>query len=251
MSRNPLHSEDPTLSIVRRKGSTPRSREYTEFFTEKMREGSSNTANISSTANVSVHSSSVMMRKRSILKNDSFEVTASGTTASEQSSAAAAPHVVRLKGVLKKDSSYDETLRPILKNADDVTAEAAAAAAVPSSPSTASNSEEDLSLGDNAPFSDVVIDPIPDAFRAKDDDEDSDELEQRLRRESESVQSRKQSLKDRLQTVIEPSSVKISSDDPHLANKLEQIALEADAIKQRQQLEEREKKAKEASSEPR
>ena len=42
-------------------------------------------------------------------------------------------------------------------------------------------------------------------------------------------------VKERLQPVIPPSSVKISSDDRNLANKLEQLAVEADAIIRKQQ----------------
>ena len=60
---------------------------------------------------------------------------------------------------------------------------------------------------------------------------------------------RKHSLKDR-QPLIPPSSVNISSDDRNLANKLEQLSLEADAIRLKMAQEEQQRKEREVKSKP-
>jgi hypothetical protein len=163
-------------------------------------------------------------RKRSILKHDSFET----------------PE--RLRGVLKKDSSYDEALRPILKNlesgAEDTTAVAVSTTSTTLKAATtpSSSSSEDLSPGSGAPFSDVVIDPIPGAKKDVLAASSSMQQQQQL---SSSSSARKHSLKDRHPVVL-PYNVSISSDDRNLANKLEQLALEAEAILLKQRLHKKE-----------
>ena len=148
--------------ILRRKGSATR-RDLTDVFAEK-------TAAASSSAS-GVASNHQHQRKRSILKHDSFEVStvASVAAAAPSEMAAVAPSVsggTRLRGVLKKDSSYDEGLKPILKHSEGESEQQLSIASVPapsSTTSSSSSSSEDLR---RRPFSDVIIDPIPGASSA-------------------------------------------------------------------------------------
>ena len=154
------------------------------------------------------------VRKRSILKHgDSFD--------SSQLHHFNGHSENRLKGVLKKDSSYDETLKPILKN-QPLDQPILPSEPTVSSPSSTSSSE-DLK---NTPFSDVVIDPIP-GSKSPIPSSSTPVRKASLKRD------RKPSLKDR-QPVIPPSSVKLSSDDRDLADKLEKLAVEAENIKKKQ-----------------
>lgn len=151
--------------------------------------------------------------KRSILKHESFDADSNG----------------RLRGVLKKDSSYDETLRPILKNP-----EVEAVISKPPSPSSSSN--EDVSSALKTHFNDVVIDPIPGVKKP---------IVEQVQFQSQ----RRSSFKNR-EPVIPPSSVNISSDDRDLAEKLDKISQEAEAIKL-QQLQQQQEEEEESLQQPR
>ena len=58
----------------------------------------------------------VQQRKRSILKHESFDVEDLANAEGGNGSGGGIMGQSRLKGVLKKDSSYDDGLKPILKN---------------------------------------------------------------------------------------------------------------------------------------
>jgi len=204
-------------------------------------------------------------RKRSILKYESLENEDATTSMTESVGES------RLRGVLKKDSSYDEGLKPILKNVDTsedfptVTTGGVTTISPPpppsststSSTSSPSSSSEDLAKvcggrSRRRAFSDVIIDPIPASLlnRGEDANEGSRDCEEQQKagtspREIFSPSqsrypSRKASLKDR-QPVIPPESVKISSDDRDLVEKLQRLTQEAEAIKLRQMEVERER----------
>ena len=139
-----------------------------------------------------------------------------------------------MKGVLKKDSSYDETLKPILKNPDDASvlsvemAAANGAKSVLRTSSTSSSSSVDDVVNKKNAFSDVVIDPEPNFVG------ESNVIH------AATSGSRKASLKNTAnnrEPVIPPSSIKISSGDPNLARKLEQVSIEAEAIKKQREAE--------------
>ena len=212
--------------ILKRKGSSSR-KDFSDFLVEKDT-ATSQTSSTSAAATTSSVSPTVPVypqRKRSILKHDSFE----------------ASEISRLKGVLKKDSSYDDGLKPILKNNEHGVEDVVVAAAIANQDlNHSSSSSEDISK--NAPFSDVIIDPIPKALSI-DEDEDSAAFKESKVASVTTTPVRKPSLKDR-QPVIPPSSVKISAEDRNLANKLEQLAEEAESIRKRQllEMEESEKK---------
>lgn len=183
------------------------------------------------------------MRKRSILKYDSFDTSAlpSSTTNSQ----GGANSDGGIKGVLKKDSSYDETLKPILKNFDEESnPQQSQPSVINSNPgqgngganpaavrtsSLSSSSSEDLAKN-SGHFSDVVIDPIPSSVGTK-----KSEVTEPFHFASNSLQTSEiknfASMQRDLEPVIPVSSVKLSSDDRNLANKLEQLAVEADNIK--------------------
>ena len=136
-----------------------------------------------------------------------------------ENTSAVASQQTKRRGVLKKDSSYDDTLKPILKNNGHETI-----SILPqntklndSVSSTSSEDLENLIDNNNRGFVDVVIDPIPQAPNA-----DSSEDEFKLR-----SSPRKSSLGPRL-PVIPPSSVKITSDG-NLACKLEALSGQAEA----------------------
>lgn len=236
--------------ILRRKGSATR-RDLADFFAEKANRDAPNPS----------AGGAIGQRKRSILKYDSFDSTAdagaSQAAAVGSSGSVAGGGSGRLRGVLKKDSSYDEGLRPILKHSDETgkaeTTAAAASSSVspvipvpppPESASSASSSSEDISKTNRA-FSDVVIDPIPGSGRRSSEAVDLPASVGAAAPTpspcTSSHHSRKASLKER-QPMIPPSSVKISSDDRDLAEKLQQLASEADAIRLRQEEEERRKR---------
>ncbi len=221
-------------SKLRRKGSATR-RDFSDFFVDKA-QSSSGSGTVTSTANLMLG-----QRKRSILKHDSFD------SSSASASAASAPsgpdssvqgHQGRLRGVLKKDSSYDEGLKPILKNVDDSSEIPVGTPLAPAPPSSSSASSSSEDIAANRPFSDVIIDPIP-GRRSSEAAAAAALAEDPLPAPPPPVpsttphHSRKASLKDR-QPVIPPSSVKISSDDRDLADKLQRLALEAEAIRMRQ-----------------
>jgi hypothetical protein len=160
-------------------------------------------------------------RKRSILKYDSFEVADDTLVFMNED------HRPR-RGVLKKDSSYDETLRPILKNTGSDYESAVASMRLSKvcqmNESVSSTSSEDLeSLLDqnNRGFVDVVIDPVPKSVEQSSTSEDEDVNHHYI------PSPRKASLGPRL-PVIPPSSVKISADG-NLAGKLQVLSGQAEA----------------------
>ena len=151
-------------------------------------------------------------RKRSILKYDSFEVADDSPNNGDEQR----PR----RGVLKKDSSYDDTLRPILKY--PLTSETIVT--VPKnhesmSSTTSSEDLENLIDQSNRGFVNVNIDPLPKSV----DESNSSESEDMIKIPS----PRKSSLGPRL-PVIPPSSVKITPDG-NLACKLEALSGQAEA----------------------
>ncbi len=237
--------EPPGVGILHCKGSVARREHIADFFSEAA-SSSSTSANTPSISN-----SILGQRKRSILKHESFDAF---SVSSEVSGAGS-----HLRGVLKKDSSYDEGLKPILKNAEEQSKSSTAVAVatstlpVPSSTSSASSSSsEDIAA--NRPFSDVIIDPIP-GSSGRHFSEDFLEQQQHqqdqhhfalhpLSASATTHHSRKASLKADRQPVIPPSSVKISSDDPELADKLQRLAMEADTIRMKQDRERKEQQCR-------
>ena len=171
------------------------------------------------------------VRKRSILKHDFIEA----SEATEADQEWQRPR----RGVLKKDSSYDDTLKPILKNPSEPQMhhksqilEGGGAAS-----STSSEDLENLIDGNNRGFVDVVIDPVPKSVK------DSSEDESEIQHEVKIPSPRKSSLGPRL-PVIPPSSVKITSDG-NLAGKLEALTGQAEAkLKQMALEEQRDQQAK-------
>ena len=158
------------------------------------------------------------VRKRSILKHD-FEAT-------EDTKDDSRPR----RGVLKKDSSYDDTLKPILKHTNlsvDLTPNAQLHE---SASSTSSEDLENLIDGNNRGFVDVVIDPLPKSVHESSEDEENFDIAQKV------PSPRKSSLGPRL-PVIPPSSVKITSDG-NLACKLEALTGQAEAKLKQMALEE-------------
>ena len=186
-------------------------------------------------------------RKRSILRYDSFDAPESVINHS------AHPHTTsissRLRGVLKKDSSYDEGLRPILKYQDDhaVATSEVKRELVLKAPSTpSSSSAEDLSKNNPQSFCGVVIDPVPHVQNIQVEEECSDEglkfasvsnEDEFEPRRSSTGSSRKASLIKERSSLIPPSSIKLSSDDRDLAAKLEKVAVKAEEIRRKQEME--------------
>ena len=150
------------------------------------------------------------------------ELTGSGNALNTVESAGNAS--VTRRSVLKKDSSYDDTLRPILKNNPMYQSSETVSILPPASTSklnesASSTSSEDLENiidANNRGFVDVVIDPVPP------NPEDSSSDDQVL-----IPSPRKSSLGPRL-PVIPPSSVKITPDG-NLAYKLEALSGQAEA----------------------
>ena len=161
------------------------------------------------------------VRKRSILKHD---LEAAEDTKDLE-------HRPR-RGVLKKDSSYDDTLKPILKNTslsvDPVLSQKNQIHE--SASSTSSEDLENLIDGNNRGFVDVVIDPLPKSVHESSEDEENFDNTQKV------PSPRKSSLGPRL-PVIPPSSVKITSDG-NLAGKLEALTGQAEAKLKQMALEE-------------
>ena len=158
-------------------------------------------------------------RKRSILKYDSFEVADDSPVTGEEQR----PR----RGVLKKDSSYDDTLRPILKY--PLTSEAIVT--VPKSnnesmsSTTSSEDLENLIDQSNRGFVNVNIDPLPKSV--EDSNSEYSESEDHHQMQIRIPSPRKSSLGPRL-PVIPPSSVNITSDG-NLACKLEALSGQAEA----------------------
>jgi hypothetical protein len=212
----PTTSFAPSSGILRRKGSSPSS-----LGLQRRRITPSSTTDATS-APVTDHptsppSSIVGQRKRSILKHDSFDEASSVSN--------------RLRGVLKKDSSYDDPLRPILKNNADPHESAPPRTA----PTHSSSSSEDIAVRSNQ-FNDVVIDPIPGQGRK----DSTATTSATTATTSLSVAK----VKDREEHV---TSVNISSDDKNLANKLEQITVEAEYLK-KSRMQKREEEEEAASA---
>ena len=135
------------------------------------------------------------------------------------------------RGVLKKDSSYDDTLKPILKNTSlSVDPVLSNAQIHDSASSTSSEDLENLIDGNNRGFVDVVIDPMPKSVHESSEDEEKFDNTQKV------PSPRKSSLGPRL-PVIPPSSVKITSDG-NLAGKLEALTGQAEAKLKQMALEE-------------
>lgn len=156
-------------------------------------------------------------QKRAILRHDSLELVS---------------EVTRLKGVLKKDSSYEKTQRPILKNTgedDEVPIRDSCF-----SSNTTSSEDLDIIFGGNRAFSGVVIDPVPGCRRSAGtteselviQNESNEDLEALIQKSP--IKSRKSSLVHPRQPVIPPSSVKITS-DANLAMQLDCLADRAEA----------------------
>ena len=164
-------------------------------------------------------------RKRSILKHDLPD---------EDTSVMIVDEVKPRRGVLKKDSSYDDGLRPILKNPEDYVPPVVEAAAAATSSnyimnesvsSTSSEDLENLLDQNNRGFVDVVIDPVPKDVPMDAGTSSEEELKLMMQNSP-----RKASLTHHgpRQPVIPPSSVKISADG-NLAGKLQMLSGQAEA----------------------
>ena len=177
-------------------------------------------------------------------------------------------HISRKRSILRKDSSYEDALKPILKNATEVVDPSVVAEAKVLSPVKADHdvSSEDSVDEKGGPFSDVIIDkPITPSVLDESSSEaelekifekvthsdstSSEDLEVNsafhdviidpipgaaTARSASLSNSRKNSgvLLASRQPVIEPSSVKISADG-NLADKLQVVSGQAEAIKKR------------------
>ena len=159
-------------------------------------------------------SSAANARKRSILKYDSFEVADDSPVVDDQ--------LRPRRGVLKKDSSYDDTLKPIIKYplVSETIVTVPKGGNESMSSTTSSEDLENLIDQSNRGFVNVNIDPLP---KSMDESNSSASEEDIVRVPS----PRKSSLGPRL-PVIPPSSVKITSDG-NLACKLEVLSGQAEA----------------------
>ena len=198
----------------------------------------------SEAGNGSGGSGSGVTRKRSILKYDSFEVADDSpnvTGGGERDQEQLRPR----RGVLKKDSSYDDTLRPILKypltsseaienfRENDFTKNNTAVPKNSSnneeesmSSTTSSEDLENLIDQSNRGFVNVNIDPLP---KSNVEDSNSEFSETETEVQSRNIPSpRKSSLHGPRLPVIPPSSVNITSDG-NLACKLEALSGQAEA----------------------
>lgn len=160
------------------------------------------------------------MQKRTILRHDSLELISD---------------VTRLRGVLKKDSSYDTAQRPILKNSIEDSDDSVHENECGLSSNTTSSEDLDSLLGSNRAFSGVVIDPVPGGRKSGGTVENDGEIQNDSGEECElqlsqksPVKSRKSSLVHPRQPVIPPSSVKITP-DANLAMQLDCLADRAEA----------------------
>jgi hypothetical protein len=158
--------------------------------------------------------------KRTILRHDSLELISD---------------VTRLRGVLKKDSSYDKTQRPILKNSIEDSDDGVPDNQCGLSSNTTSSEDLDSLLGSNRAFSGVVIDPVPGGRKPAGNIENDCDMQNEFVEDCESqltqkspVKSRKSSLVHPRQPVIPPSSVKITP-DANLAIQLDCLADRAEA----------------------
>ena len=160
-------------------------------------------------------SSAANARKRSILKYDSFEV-------ADDSPVLGDDQLRPRRGVLKKDSSYDDTLKPIIKYplVSETIVTVPKSGNESMSSTTSSEDLENLIDQSNRGFVNVNIDPLP---KSMDESNSSASEEDIVRVPS----PRKSSLGPRL-PVIPPSSVKITSDG-NLACKLEVLSGQAEA----------------------
>ena len=198
----------------------------------------------SEAGNGSGGSGSGVTRKRSILKYDSFEVADDSpnvTGGGERDQEQLRPR----RGVLKKDSSYDDTLRPILKypltsseaienfRENDFTKNNTAVPKNSSnneeesmSSTTSSEDLENLIDQSNRGFVNVNIDPLP---KSNVEDSNSEFSETETEVQIRNIPSpRKSSLHGPRLPVIPPSSVNITSDG-NLACKLEALSGQAEA----------------------
>ena len=208
----------------------------------------------SETGNGSNSGGSGVTRKRSILKYDSFEVaddSPNNVNSGERDQEQPRPR----RGVLKKDSSYDDTLRPILKYPLTSSGEGGASSienfrendftknnTVVLNKNTSNNADESMSSTtssedlenlidqSNRGFVNVNIDPLPKSVEDSNSEFSETETEMQIHRNIPSP--RKSSLHGPRLPVIPPSSVNITSDG-NLACKLEALTGQAEAkIKQ-------------------